>query len=198
MYVMRIGDLLHFSPNFKFSELDWNDSDRLIEAFEDRVLGFYLNPAEKLCKNGDGFACGVLCSTAIDFVAGIETEERDVGPRIKEWLSSHIGDFARNISATSNRTFAELFYLNFRNGLIHEGRIKELGQFSYDTPEIVSMKDGVMLVNPQLLLTEVKSAFLRYCDKLRNDESILNEFRRNMIRNFGEEVNRAKQLRTHR
>jgi hypothetical protein len=191
---MRIREKLYFSPNFKFTDLDWSNSGKLIDAFEDRVLGFYLAPTEKLCNNGDGFASGVLCATAIDFVARIETGEGAVGPRVKKWLSSHIGAFGQTSSDTSNKTFAELFYLNFRNGLVHEGRIKKLGQFSFDESEIVSMKDGVMLVNPRLLLTEVRSAFLRYCEKLRSEESIFNEFRRNLIRDFREEVNWAKRL----
>jgi len=45
---MKIGDNLYFSHEYKFTQLDWDNKKELIEAFKDRVKGFYLNPAKKL------------------------------------------------------------------------------------------------------------------------------------------------------
>ena len=34
---MRISDILYFSPNIKFENLDWDNKNSLIDAIEDRV-----------------------------------------------------------------------------------------------------------------------------------------------------------------
>ncbi len=70
---MKIGEMLYFSPKYKFSDLKWDDKKTLIEAFKDRVRGFYLEPARQLNDAKKGFATGVLCVTTIDFLARIET-----------------------------------------------------------------------------------------------------------------------------
>ncbi|KPQ43464.1 MAG: hypothetical protein MPEBLZ_01973 [Candidatus Methanoperedens nitroreducens] len=45
---------LHFSPNHTFREIEIalknNEKLALIEAFKDRIYGFYLNPANELSK----------------------------------------------------------------------------------------------------------------------------------------------------
>ena len=41
---MRMGDALYFSPNFRFAQLNFDDTKMLIEAFQDRVEG--LSPAD--------------------------------------------------------------------------------------------------------------------------------------------------------
>ena len=45
---MRIKDIVHFSPNYKYEYINLDDKNCLIEAFEDRVGGFYLKPIEIL------------------------------------------------------------------------------------------------------------------------------------------------------
>ncbi|GAI66468.1 unnamed protein product, partial [marine sediment metagenome] len=46
-----------------------NDKEGLLEAFEDRVRGFYLRPTKLLNKEEKGFACGIILLSAIDFLA---------------------------------------------------------------------------------------------------------------------------------
>jgi hypothetical protein len=47
---MKIGDILYFSPNYKFNQIDWDNKEDLINAFKNRVDVFYLNPADDLNK----------------------------------------------------------------------------------------------------------------------------------------------------
>lgn len=56
---MRIGEVLFFSPHFKFVELNFDVVDSLIEAFRERVYGFYLRPAERSTGAEDAFAGGI-------------------------------------------------------------------------------------------------------------------------------------------
>jgi len=41
---MRIGDMLYFSPKYKFLDLKWDDKKTLTKAFKDRVEGYYIKP----------------------------------------------------------------------------------------------------------------------------------------------------------
>jgi hypothetical protein len=50
----------------------------------------------------------------------MDTNFKAVGDRIKYWLASEISEFDQKL--------AELFYDHFRNGLVHEGHIKNGGQ----------------------------------------------------------------------
>ncbi len=79
---MRERDALYFSPNYKFFDVKFNNPKELVNMFADRVYGFYINPAKLLCKNGHGFATGLLCVATIDFLSRITYPDYKVGDRI--------------------------------------------------------------------------------------------------------------------
>jgi len=181
---VRIGDELHFSPKYRFSELNWDDRTGVIEAFRDRVEGFYLCPAQKLNRDKDGFAAGLLCVAAIDFLARISLDANGVKDRIVKWLRTNIIRFEYS-------DLADRFYEEFRNGLVHEGRIKNAGQFSYEYHKVISMVDDTMLVNPDLLLNAVMDSFQSYLKKLRTDDLIYHALRSALLSDFQREVELA-------
>jgi hypothetical protein len=189
---MRVGDILYFSPNYKFSVLNWDDKKILIDAFKDRVKGFYIKPAEKLNDDKNGFAAGVLCVTTIDFLARITIGADNVGERIERWLRKCITEFNQKDPDNRSRTLARRFYEEFRNGLVHEGRIKNCGQFSDNYSELIHMEDKIMVINPVLLLEETKTSFETYMDNVENDTSLFHQFRCALIIYFGDDVEWAK------
>lgn len=152
---MRIGDVLYFSPHFRFLDLDINDTDKLVEALQDRLMGFYLEPASRLLKTGDAFAAGLLCCSAIDFVALCSGDKHP-----EMWLCKNIRDF------DADEELAGKFWRWFRHGLIHEGRIKAFGQFSLNLPNLLTVLGPALVVNPHLLLEAIRSAFQSYFDQL--------------------------------
>jgi len=189
---MRIADILYFSPDYKFSHLKWDDKKTLIDAFKDRVKGFYLEPAKKLNEDKNGFATGVLCVTTIDFLARIATTETDkVEKRILEWLKANIEEFREADPDAPRQTLANRLYDEFRNGLVHEGRIKNAGQFSYDFQELVEVGDGIMVVNPDRLLNAINSSFERYIDQIERKEFVFHQFRCALMRDFQKDVEYA-------
>lgn len=172
---MRIDEHLLFSPNNKFEDIDLKDKNLLIDAFKDRVEGFYLEPINLLNTNKKAFASGTLCTTAIDFLARIYfSDDKDrVGWRIKKLFKEFM------INDTKNASY---FYKFFRNGLVHEGRIKKGHQFSYDFPELIFEDNDIMIINPKILLDKISIFLDKYCEELKNDEDKFNHFR-NMIQN---------------
>jgi hypothetical protein len=155
----------------------------VIEAFRDRVEGFYLCPAQKLNRDKDGFAAGLLCVAAIDFLARISLDANRVRDRIVKWLGTNIIGFDSEL--------ADRFYEEFRNGLVHEGRIKNAGQFSCEYRKVISMVDDTMLVNPDLLLNGVIDSFQSYLKKLRTDDLIYRALRYALLSDFQREVELA-------
>jgi len=163
---MREEDKLYFSPIHTFADvaeaLERNDRKMLLEAFAARVNGFYLNPAKVLDEKKLGFGCGLLCAATIDFLAKIVYPDEGSTERIPFWLADNIKEFSR-------KDFAKRFYEDFRCGLVHEGRIKRTGEFSYGTETIVTASDGIIRINPRILLEKVRQAFEEYLQLLKTD-----------------------------
>ena len=188
---MKIGDILYFSPKCKFTQIDWDNKEDLINAFKDRVDGFYLNPADDLNKKEYGFVAGLVCVTMIDFIARISVGGK-VGYRFKKWICKNIPHFSKKNLNNSNKTLAKRFYEEFRNGLIHEGRIKDCGQFSYEFEDTISVKDGVMLINPEVLLKDIKKAFEEYIREVRENQEAFGKLKEALKRDFQGDVDYAK------
>ncbi|MFW6121934.1 MAG: hypothetical protein ACOC80_13710 [Petrotogales bacterium] len=185
---MRIGDILYFSPKYKFVDLKWDNKEVLIDAFQDRTSEFYLKPAEVLNNGKHAFAAGIMCVTTIDFLAKIENNLDKVRERFENWLKSNIKQFDKPDPDNTSQTLARRFYEEFRNGLVHEGRIKNAGQFSYDYQELVKVKHPVIIVNPEHLLTAIDSSFKEYVDKVEKKEFTFQAFRCALIRDFQKDV----------
>ena len=156
----------------------------MMNAFRDRVKGFYLQPAAKLNQDKNAFAAGVLGATAIDFLAGISIGG-STGIRIKRWLRANIGEFR------GKPELAERFYEDFRNGLVHEGRIKNAGQFSYHYSDLIVSLDDVMTVNPSVLLERIENSLEHYINSLQSDESTYLGFLSALKRCFYEDFERS-------
>jgi hypothetical protein len=95
-------------------------------------------------------------------------------------------------SNNRSRTRARRFYEEFRNGLVHEGRIKNCGQFSDNFSELIHMEDTIMVINPVLLLEAIKTLFETYMDNVKDDTSLFHQFRCALIRDFGDDVEWAR------
>lgn len=185
---MRIEGKLFFSPKFRFIDLKWNDKKNIIEAFEDRVTGYYLKPAKILEENELAFASGVLCVSAIDFISRIETGIGKVRKRFEPWVTNNIQEFCSQNPDNTSQTLALRFYEEFRNGLIHEGRIKNAGQFSYNLDDLVKVEKSIMIVNPKSLLEAITFAFGKYVRKLNDDDFTFQVFRCALIRDFRKDI----------
>jgi len=177
---MRIGDVLHFSPRFRFSDLDIEDNQKLVEALRDRLFGFYLEPASRLLKTADAFAAGLLCCSAIDFVALCSGEGHP-----EAWLRKNIPDFA------DDEALAGRFWKSLREGLVHEARVKAFGQFSLDFPTLLNIVGPALVVNPQLLLGAIREAFTSYLEHL--DEARSARLVKRLRRYFQAEIAAAKE-----
>ncbi len=159
---MRIGDLLYFAPGLRFDEVDL-DGPGLPNQFKRRMTGFYIEPAEECGRHGYAFAAGVLLVSCIDALARLRSGD-GVGKRFGKFVAKELRSF-------SNDDLAERFYEDFRNGLVHEARLKNGGQFSLETGDTVEQLRGIILVNPYRLAKEVRGALDSYVTLLTSNEA---------------------------
>ncbi len=161
---MKIGDALYFSPQFRFSQLNFDDTNMLVRAFQDRVEGFYLQPAARSLKANDAFAGGLVCCAAVELIAKVSGKEHP-----STWLQRNVAGFG------ADDKLAGRFWNYFRDGLAHEGRVKSYGQFSgqfsLELPAMLTTIGNVLVVNPLLLLEAVQAAFQRYCEQMNSGQA---------------------------
>lgn len=79
---------------------------------------------------------------------------------------------------------------------MHEGRIKNLGQVTYEIDSLVIFdpNKNIMMINPGKLLKELENIFKNYITILRNNNDEYIEFNSRMKKDFEKEVEHAKKL----
>ncbi len=193
---MRIGDSVYFSRDLKFEQIDWGNKDNVINAFEDRVEELYLKPTEQLDRHKHPFATGIMCSAIIDLLARIESgREETTKHDFKKWLTTNIHDFVKSSSVKELETLAMRFYIDFRCGLVHEGRIKKAAVFSYDLNCLVAEEDGIMAVNPGMLFSKVKEVLEKYFEKIRNSQKEYDKLEKVLKRDFELDIKHTKKTK---
>jgi hypothetical protein len=161
---MRLADILYFAPGIRFADVDLHGAG-LADQHRQRILGFYVEPAEHCAGHGQAFAAGVLLVSAIDALARLRFNDPKVGERIKRFASQELASFDTPELATR-------FYEEFRNGLVHEARIKEGGQFSLEIGGTVEDHGGLLLINPARLAAEVRTAVDAYAALVAADAAV--------------------------
>ena len=202
----REGEL-YYSPSCKFEDLkrliDNKEERGLLKCFEERVEELYLKPAYVLIEEANNkksdnssmglvFSAGLICVSAIDFLGRFyfgcpkdEVECRFVG-----WLLKYM-------SPPFNALLAKKIYKDFRNGLVHECRIKNGGEFSLNEGETIREEvddNGVryLVVNPEKLLKKLDDGFKNYLDDLQQDENMLCQLIECLEKDFNEDFRKRR------
>jgi hypothetical protein len=108
-------------------------------------------------------------------------EEREVGPEFRRFPTEWLPSFRDN-------QLAARFYRDFRNGLTHEARIKDAGEFSLHTEGTINIESGIFRVNPKHLAQEVEAALIRFVSQLTMDETLRNNFAAALRDDFSTEL----------
>lgn len=185
---MRIEEEIYISPTDTFLDIKWDDSDKLISIFSNRIHGFYFEPAEKVNNEDHAFAAGLICLSLIDLFSNIQNGSNTVGFNFKHWLKTNIQEFDEPDPDGQYQNLAHRFYKEYRNSLVHECRIRNAGQFSYDHENIIyfirNTERHIMVVNPKLLLSHLKEVFSDYIITIIENEIEYKKFERMMRINF--------------
>jgi hypothetical protein len=186
---MRVKDVIHFSPNYPIQKIEFDNKEILIDAFKDRIQSYYINAADVLNKSNHAFAAGAILLTAIDAISYF-TEVGAVSTRIKNFCYQ-IPEIAAKTTEYQNE-FANRVNDEFRNGLIHEGRIKNGSQFSYDYPFLEIISDDCLVMNPEYFQKEVEAYFNLALQKVSTNQSNYLLFRQRFKQTFEAEIEKLK------
>ena len=172
---MRVDDVVYFSPGVRAIDIDFTNTEQLINEFQARIETYYFQPVHLLNTTGNAFAAGVMIMATIDAITYYSIGGND---RIKSFFYylDNLGDYEEE----KRKSLSKAFDANFRNGLIHEGRIKNAGQFSYAYPWLLEIEHDFMIVNPKILQEKVEEYFYSYLQILRAGqfEDFINKFKR--------------------
>lgn len=171
----RIADQLYFAPGIRFADLDLT-GNRLPDQFRQRISGFYLKPAMYLADKRHTFAAGVLVICAMDALALLVTGSNSVGGRIES--------LCKRIPGLDSDGRSEMFTEDFRNGLVHEARIKNGSEFSLDIDVVAEYRVRRLAVNPLFLAKAVSQLLDRYVSSLYQNRSAQLTFRNKLKRKF--------------
>jgi hypothetical protein len=144
-------------------------------------MGFYLKPALELASVKHSFAAGVLVVCAMDALGSLVTGSASTSAKIKS--------LCRRIPDLSDDEAADIFYESFRNGLVHNARIKRGSEFSVEISTVALLHHGRLIVNPGLLAKEVARLLDDYIASLYKSVSAQRGFRNKIKRKFKFELN---------
>ena len=176
---------VYFAPGIKFSDLDIY-GDQFPDQYGRRIKGLYLDPAMVLIESKHAFSAGLLIVCCVDAIAkyqllDIEKNKYKVGKRFKIWCQMNLPSF-------KNDQYAKCFYEHFRNGLVHESRIKEGGSFSFDIDKVVSENQLSIDIQPWLLHKEVDQAVSIFIESIKKDKYKCNLFSHVIQSEFKQEL----------
>ena len=176
---MKVGDFVYFAPGLRFDQVDVEGPGLRLQ-YRQRMLGLYIEPAEGCAERGEAFAAGVLLVSCVDAFARLRFGG-SVGQRFRRFVRGELESF-------SELRLAQRLYDEFRNGLVHEGRLKNGAQFSLEIESTVFELDGLLLVNPALLASELRAALDIYIAFVERDdgerEKLADHVRRNHVKDF--------------
>jgi hypothetical protein len=168
-------NFIYFAPNLKFSDLDLT-GNRLPTQLQQRIDGFYLTPALSLAETRDAFAAGVLVVCAIDALAWFRGG--GVGS------TARIEAFCRKIPDLDVNDNVEVFCRDFRQGLVHQGLVKNGGEFSFDLERIAKRDHERLIVNPECLALQMRQMLKDYIDELYRDPGATKRLLSTVTRTF--------------
>lgn len=112
---------------------------------------------------------------------------KNVRYRYEYWLINHLNEFNTRNADNNNESVAGRFYLEFRNSLVHEFQINNVGQFFHDYNSIVHfIRDydcHIMIINP-MLLSSITYYSQLFFENLRVDKAQFTNFRNWMFSYF--------------
>lgn len=190
---MIIEKELHYTTKHNFTDLkkalDGDDMDKVIQMFKQRVKELYLDPAKYLIEGakkdkniGFVFSAGLICVSAIDFLGRFYAgcPKNDVKNRFVCWILTYMRPpFDGNL--------ATKFYDDFRNGLVHECRIKNGGEFTLEIKEVVELNGKYLRVNPKNLRDLISKGFEKYVEDIKRNEVLYVELRNCLNKDFEED-----------
>ena len=167
------------SPKFDHSKVETGRIEDRIDVYEDRVLGWFLEPARILDKESGHAGFSVLL-LAISFIEGYAMflKGKDSKGHSREFFKVGLKEMFKELETKHSQKIVDRcldgIYEQVRCGLAHYGMTREKVSLSGDYPnpiDVVLDSDRNIIhimINPHRLLNRVEEHLREYVRKLRN------------------------------
>ncbi len=129
---MKLEDEIYFSNTSSWDKIASEDSDEeLVKHFFERIQAFYINPAEDLLNKNptdNSFASGVILLCLIEHLGSLMIKDGGFKNRLIAFLKH--SEYWRSLDEAERKSIAFIITEKFRNGLVHNGRVKDSSQLS--------------------------------------------------------------------
>jgi hypothetical protein len=184
---MRIGDVTYFAPEIRFSDVDLSGA-ALPDQMLARIEGYFLQAADCCIREELPFAAGVLIVTCIDavsrFAPGLNRLRRKSGEDFRTFARTRLPGFKALPKAT-------LLYDSYRNGLVHEGRLKNGCQFALGLDRTLDTTGRFPVIDVARLLQEVRDAVHGLVEEMRASQPFRQQLVAYLRREFADELDAA-------
>ncbi|MEP1093540.1 MAG: hypothetical protein ABJG78_00425 [Cyclobacteriaceae bacterium] len=189
---MKIEDEIFFSPKCSWQSIDIDSKEHLIECYIDRIIGYYLDPAEELLKidpSKYSFACGSLLLCAMDAMGRSITSFKGVKERINK-LFELTPDEELSISSSVKDQFLRSINIHeLRHGLVHEGLLRNGYLFTSNSNfNLIQEENGIAIVNVNYLIDITKAFIKCFKNELNSNKDSWFSFRNHFSEDFKKEL----------
>ena len=200
----------YFSKEVRYSQIDWSSLDGIVDAFKQRILDWYSEPAAELAKNGHfAFAVMALNCLQIDtlsqFVSGKDSSDASefkkfIRGRLPSVYSCQLRTSIQHDDGSRQKTLtdvADVLYHGYRCGILHQAHIPPYGGVDPGAshaaqviiPGLAKYKSTglncpMVTLNPLLLLNDVRAAFEQYLSELKDRDTKHDQLRANFKSKF--------------
>ncbi|MBL7876762.1 MAG: hypothetical protein JNL53_13935 [Cyclobacteriaceae bacterium] len=176
---MTFEEEIYFSRNHEWKSINLDKPLELVAKFDDRVRTIYLDQASILLNNENSFynsfSAGVILFSAIEWVGSFLTKHNGFKNKLDEFLK-YSKDYTA-LELDEREQLSKKITECFRNGIIHNGRVKDACQFDYNFDEkLFASKENFLIVNTKPLHDLVVTVLNHYIEILNKDELILQQF----------------------
>lgn len=174
-----------FSPTLEFKDLDLSDFPSVVNAFEQRMKCWFLNPIEQILQDDNN----LFVATAIECIFIESLSSFLYGGPFGSSKENVFRDFIHEELGVPEKT-AEEFYLRFCSGILSEANIRGKSAMTDQIEHFFLAEDGRFLFSPSFFKL-LQSYFNEYMKRLRSEPELQMNFRKRFIslfwKNFSEE-----------
>jgi hypothetical protein len=217
MFYQPVRDQRYFTSEELYSQIDWTDFRKVVDAFRRRLEGWYVTPAQIIRDHSwhYSFALMALDCLLIDALSqyyyGVTTSSRTT---FKDFVKESLPALAslpapiKCPGAADLKTYADVLYAGFRCGILHEAHVPLYGGMSplaarlyaFEPTGYTKYHDGTdcptVQVDPVVLFDELKKVFAVYLSDLVNPDARHDDrrakFKAKFSSSFGIDVTRSK------
>jgi hypothetical protein len=207
LYYKPVKKSRYFNKDKRYSEIDWNDFNVVVQEFRERINVWYIEPIKALQKCGDhSFPVAGLTCLLIDALSQYFPQPMLVGPKpsgheFKEFIKNYLPRFAEPLPAVithyrhdSGRSYVlhslqDVIYHAYRCGILHEAHCTLYAgiyglngkRFKFYKAKCTKYANGrkclTVAIDPHLLFRDTILAFDRFIINLLDPNPVYQPWR---------------------